>query len=292
MKVFIAGFRGQLGTELLATAPQGAEVSAMDLPELDITSQASVESAVRDFCADVIINAAAYTAVDKAESEEDLAYSVNCTGVRNLAHAARDCGARFVHISTDYVFDGTSCRPYLPTDNTSPVSAYGRTKLAGELAVSGELDNYAIIRTSWLYSAHGANFVKTMLRLMGERKSLGVVADQIGTPTSAKTLAKAVWAAALNESACGTYHWSDAGVASWYDFAYNVMLLGVETGLLEREIEIKPIRTADYPTPAKRPCYSMLDKTDSYRDFAMPAEHWTEPLREIIYEIKENGNAV
>jgi dTDP-4-dehydrorhamnose reductase len=291
MKVFIAGFRGQLGTELLATAPQGAEVSAMDLPELDITSQASVESAVRDFCADVIINAAAYTAVDKAESEEDLAYSVNCTGVRNLAHAARDCGARFVHISTDYVFDGTSCRPYLPTDNTSPVSAYGRTKLAGELAVAEELSDSVIMRTSWLYSAHGANFVKTMLRLMGERESLGIVADQIGTPTSAKTLAKAVWAA-VEKSVSGIYHFSDAGAASWYDFAYEIMEAGLELGMLNKPVEIKPIKTDDYPTSAIRPCYSVLDKTDTYRDFAVPAEHWTKPLKEVIREIKENGNAV
>lgn len=288
MKVLVTGSLGQLGRELLYTPWDDYDICAVDVSELDITAKDGVMSFVKDFAPEVIINAAAYTAVDKAESEEQLAYNVNCVGAANLAAAANSVGARLIHISTDYVFDGTNCRPYLPQDKTNPISAYGRTKLAGERAVAEALDDYVIIRTSWLYSAHGGNFVKTMLRLMDERDELGVVADQIGTPTSARMLADVVWKFVERRQLGGVYHYSDAGAASWYDFAYMIMDKAFEIGLLDNTIDLKPIATADYPTAAKRPAYSVFDKTDTYRDLELEPCHWLQPLTDVLYQIKGN----
>ncbi|HYM48447.1 MAG TPA: dTDP-4-dehydrorhamnose reductase, partial [Burkholderiaceae bacterium] len=233
-----------------------------------------------------IINAAAYTHVDRAETEHQRAIAINADGPANLAAAARSVDARLIHVSTDFVFDGGSSRPYRPEDTAAPTSAYGLSKLEGERRVTaiGE-QRVLIVRTAWLYAARGNNFVNTMLKLMRERQELRVVADQIGTPTWATTLARALWAAARRPALHGIYHWTDAGVASWYDFAVAIQEEALARKLLARAIPICPIRTEDYPTPAKRPAYSVLDKTRSVADFDMPLVHWRAALRQMFAEL-------
>ncbi|ARN56298.1 dTDP-4-dehydrorhamnose reductase [Sedimentisphaera salicampi] len=292
MKVLIVGAKGQLGTELQNCAPENIKLKAVDIEELDISQKELVNTTLHDFNPEVVINASAYTAVDRAEQEEGIAFKVNCEGVANLALASKGIGARVIHISTDYVFDGRSCKPYLTSDSSNPQTAYGRTKLAGEKALAEAIDNYIIIRTSWLYSPNGSNFVKTMLRLMTERDELSIVADQIGTPTSSHTLAKAVWEFTERDNLTGVYHCSDSGAASWYDFAHEIMIKAVRIGLLEDKIRLLPITTADYPTPAERPMYSVMDKTSLYKDLGIEPIHWADALEEVLLKIKEMADAV
>ncbi|MDE3170291.1 MAG: dTDP-4-dehydrorhamnose reductase, partial [Acidobacteriota bacterium] len=257
MKVLITGAAGQLGRALLKTAPGTVEVRGSGT-ELDICAPAVLQSAVRAFKPALIVNAAAYTAVDRAESERDRAFAVNADGVENLARAARDYGARLVHVSTDFVFDGRKSSPYLPDDAMRPLSVYGASKAEGEdrlRALAGA--TAVIVRTSWLYAAVGQNFVNTMLRLMREKDGLGVIADQVGTPTWAQSLAEVIWKIAEEPKIAGTHHWSDAGVASWYDFAVAIQEEALAAGLLTRVIPIRPIATEEYPLPAKRPAYSV-----------------------------------
>jgi dTDP-4-dehydrorhamnose reductase len=284
MKVLIVG-KGQLGKGLIATAPAGAEIVCHDIDTLDITDAAVVGAVVADIRPDILFNAAAYTAVDKAESEEDLALAVNATAVGYLAEAARKVGARFVHVSTDFVFDGLSGVAYAPDAPTGPLSAYGRTKLAGEQAAG---DDALIVRTAWVYAPTGGNFVRTMLRLMGERPEVRVVADQIGTPTYAPGLAAALWMMAA-KGVSGLHHYTDAGVCSWYDFAVAIQEEGLAAGLLEQAVPIIPINTADYPTPARRPHFSVLDKTSTFAALGGPTPHWRENLRTMMAEIKIHG---
>ena len=196
-----------------------------------------------------------------------------------------------MHISTDFVFDGTSATPYTPDAPTAPLGEYGRSKLQGEQAVTAALPQALIIRTGWVYSAFGNNFVKTMLRLMGEREQLNVVADQVGTPTWAQGLARACWAAAQRPHLSGIYHWSDAGVCSWYDFAVAICEEGMAQGLLSRPVDVRPIPAADYPTPARRPSYSVLDKTSSWRDLELQGVHWRRQLRAMLADLKECNDA-
>lgn len=280
MKVLITGSDGQLGHALLKTVPAWAEAAGYSKAELDITDPLAVRSALERLSPDVLINAAAYTAVDRAESEQARAMWVNGSAVSELAEACAERGTRLVHLSTDFVFDGTLSRPYRPGDAPNPSSAYGRSKRAGETAALSHPRNL-VVRTGWVYGNHGANFVKTMLRLMHEREALRVVADQIGTPTHTVSLARALWSLIMADVS-GLYHFSDAGVASWYDFAVAIEEEGLRLGLLEREVPILPIATADYPTPAVRPTYSVLDKAECWATLGCPARHWRVELRDML----------
>ena len=263
----ITGSHGQLGTELAKLLP---EAVLTDVAELDITNEKAVTDFVKLHKIDVIINCAAYTAVDKAEDDEEIAYKINVTGPENLAKT----GCKIVHISTDYVFDGTGHRPYTPDDEPKPISAYGRTKLAGEQAVLKYATESVIIRTAWMYSPYGNNFVKTMRRLGTEKESLNVVCDQIGTPTCAEDLAKTIVKIVpqINKETAGVYHFTNEGVCSWYDFAHEIMTL---SGL---NCKISPILSAEYPTKAVRPFYSVLDKNKIKKTFSVEIPHWKESL--------------
>ncbi len=283
-KIMIAGMGGQLGFELARTCPAGIELVAPTEADLDITDRDSVSAYVARTGPAVIINCAAYTAVDKAESEVAKAYAVNEQGPKNLAEVAGDHNALLVHISTDFVFDGSQSRPYRPEDRPEPLSVYGKSKLAGEVAILNSGAAAVIVRTAWLYSAHGNNFVKTMLRLMNERDSLGVVVDQIGTPTWANSLARVIWQL-IDKDARGIFHWSDAGVASWYDFAVAIYEKGRALGLLQRAVTIKPIAGREYPTPATRPCFSVFDKSATHALTGQPHEHWLANLEKMLREL-------
>jgi dTDP-4-dehydrorhamnose reductase len=288
MKVLITGAGGQVGWELQQTVSTDIEITALHRVELDIADQAAVMSVIKELQPDLVINAAAYTAVDKAEEEVDRAYKVNVDGAANIARAVEDCSARLIHISTDFVFDGTGTKPYLPGDEPKPSGVYGASKLQGERAVMAETSGRAVIlRTAWVYSVHGSNFVKTMLRLMAEREELGVVDDQVGTPTWAKELAKTIWLIAGKTDMQGTYHWTDDGKASWYDFALAIQEEAYGLGLLQKTIPIKPIKTEEYPTPARRPAYSVLDKTSTLEALDCKAPHWRESLIKMLIELKE-----
>ena len=286
MQVLVTGANGQLGSELARTAPAGLDARFLDRAALDLAAD-DVEDRVVALAPQLILNAAAYTAVDRAESEQELAFRVNASGAGALARAAARLDARMVHVSTDFVFDGSSASPYRPDHAAAPLGVYGASKLEGERSVREALPGAIILRTGWVYSAHGANFVKTMLRLMGSRDRLGVVADQVGTPTWAKGLARAVWELGLGTHNACTLHWSDLGVASWYDFSVAIQEEALARGLLARAVPVDPIRTEDYPTPARRPAYSVLDKTDTLALLACPRQHWRAALRQMLEELKE-----
>jgi dTDP-4-dehydrorhamnose reductase len=231
----------------------------------------------------VIINAAAYTAVDRAETEIDAARRVNALGPRHLARAAAAAGARLVHISTDFVFDGRAGVPYAPDAPTSPLGVYGLTKLEGEQAVLELLPtNSVVVRTAWVYAAHGANFMRTMLRVMGDKGLVRVVADQVGTPTAADSLAGVLWALAQRPDVGGVQHFTDAGVASWYDFAVAIAEEAAMLGLLPPGVQVLAIGTADYPTPARRPAYSVLDKRSLLAALGPEHRHWRVSLRRVL----------
>ncbi|VAW33666.1 dTDP-4-dehydrorhamnose reductase [hydrothermal vent metagenome] len=285
MKILITGADGQLGWELRRVVPAGVELTTCNSAELDITNGGLVDEVVSRLSPEIIINAAAYTAVDKAENEAERAMAVNRDGVAHLAAAAGAVGAGVIHVSTDFVFDGCHYRPYLPEDTPHPTGVYGASKLAGERMLLEKCPDAAIIRTAWVYSAHGNNFVKTMLRLMAERDELGVVADQIGSPTWAAGLAQALWRLAA-EKLTGIYHWTDAGVASWYDFACAIQEEALRLGILRREAVIRPLRSEDYPTLARRPPYSVLDKTILWEKFGVAAPHWRLNLKKMLAELK------
>ncbi|CAM5359982.1 dTDP-4-dehydrorhamnose reductase [Sphingobium scionense] len=285
MKALIVGSNGQLGHALQAQAPQGVELVCADVDQLDITQPQAVTDWVERVRPNILFNAAAYTAVDRAEQDEVTALAINGTAVGTLAQAAHQVGAQFVHVSTDFVFDGASGTPYRPDAPTNPLSAYGRTKLVGEQLAG---DEAIIVRTAWVYAPVGGNFVRTMLRLMAERPEVRVVADQIGTPTYAPALADALWRlAAANVQ--GIHHYTDSGAASWYDFAVAIQEEALAAGLLDQQAKIVPIATADFPTPAHRPSYSVLDKTSTFSAIGGPALHWREHLRQMIARIKTNG---
>jgi dTDP-4-dehydrorhamnose reductase len=256
--------------------------------DLDIGDADAVNAVVAEFAPTLILNAAAYTAVDAAETERDTAWRVNSRGPALLAEAAgRIAGCQLMHVSTDYVFSGDSSRPYRPDDQPAPIGAYGQSKLEGERAVQQILGPRALVlRTAWVYGPHGRNFVLTMLRLMRERGSVRVVADQIGCPTATVSLARALWLMAQRTIPCGIYHWSDAGAASWYDFAVAVAEEGRAAGLLPAGIAVVPIGTDEYPTPARRPRYSLLDIRSTAALLAEYPVHWRVRLRQVLDEIK------
>lgn len=289
-KVLVVGAGGQLGRELQRTVVADVDCVAVTRAQLDIADGAAVADCLAAAAPQLVVNAAAYTAVDKAESEPEAAHRGNAAGPENLARACAGRGIRLIHISTDFVFDGSASLPYPPDAPTAPLGEYGRSKRAGEIAVQGAQPDALILRTGWVYSSFGGNFVKTMLRLMGERDELGVVTDQVGTPTWAHGLAQAVWAAAARPRLHGIYHWSDAGVCSWYDFAVAINEEALAAGLLSKPVKIRPIPASAYPTPARRPAYSVLDKTSSWRDFALEGVHWRVQLRAMLADFKEQAN--
>jgi len=286
VKALVTGAGGQVGRALVATVPPHVQLIAVGHQELDITDEAAVMSCLRAHTPNVVVNAAAHTAVDRAESEPDLARRINTQGAEYLARAARATRSRLVHLSTDFVFDGTSSRPYRPDTPTHPLSVYGLTKRDGEQVVLDTLQGQGVVlRTSWVYAAQGANFVRTMLRVMAANRSARVVADQVGTPTAAASVAQAVWKILENPSLTGIHHWSDAGVASWYDLAVAVAEEGAQLGLLPAGVSVTPIATEDYPTPARRPAYSVLDKSSLVAAGWVPL-HWRAQLRVVLGEIK------
>ncbi|MEO1731954.1 MAG: dTDP-4-dehydrorhamnose reductase [Pseudomonadota bacterium] len=280
MKVLITGANGQLGGALQKCAPPEAEINAIDVDDCDMTDGPMFEARLVVEAPDVIINAAAYTAVDKAESDEELAQAINADAVALMVKAMDETGGKLIHVSTDFVFDGASARAYRPNDTRAPISAYGRTKAAGEDHLRAE---DLLVRTAWVYEAGGANFVRTMIRLMSERDKLGIVADQIGSPTWATGLARVLWGL-LAKGASGTYHHSDAGVASWYDFAVAIQEEALELGLLEKPITVNPITSADYPTPAARPAFSLLDCRETLSMLGDEPVHWRTNLRAMLKE--------
>lgn len=285
MRVFITGSdSGQLHWELLRTIP--SNVTLLKLPErLDITDRERVLTAINELSPDVIINAAAYTAVDKAESDVETAEAVNTTAVQTLSLAAAHANAHLIHVSTDFVFGKGDGSPFTENANVDPVSVYGKTKLAGERILAETLpDSSLVVRTAWVYSSHGANFVKTMLRLMKERGEVGVIADQIGSPTWANALARALWSAA-EQRAVGVMHWTGAGAGSWYDFAVAIAEEGHQLGLLPANVVVNPLTTEQYPTPAARPHYSVLELTKTWNQLDIRAAHWREDLRTMLKEL-------
>ena len=289
MKAVVTGAGGQLARAWVAAAPAGWDVVAPTRAELDIADGVAVEAYVAKAAPDLVLSAAAYTAVDRAESERDRAYAVNGEGAGHVARAARSAGARLIHVSTDFVFDGRSGTPYRPHDPTGPTGVYGASKLAGEVAVAAADPDALIVRTAWVYGPGGANFVATMLRLMASRPEVRVVADQIGTPTSTLSLAAALWGFAATD-AKALWHYTDAGAASWYDFAQAIAEEAVQLGLLESAPPVIPIATADYPTPAVRPAYSVLDKSASFALLGAAAPHWRVALRAVLKEMKARSN--
>lgn len=285
--VVVTGILGQLGWELERSAPAWARLVGADLPETDITRSDHVERLFAENRPDVLVNAAAYTAVDRAEQEPDAAYRVNQGATRLLAQTCARFGTHLVHLSTDFVFDGALSRPYRPDDVPNPLGVYGASKRAGEEAVLEILGGRAtIVRTAWLYSSHGANFVKTMLRLFENGDEVRVVADQVGTPTWAANLADFLWGLMKRDSVpSGVYHFTDAGVASWYDFA-----VAIEEETRPRRgkpVFVRPIRTEEYPTAARRPSYSVLDKDAAWALWERRPDHWRDALRRMLQELHE-----
>ena len=288
MRVLITGSNGQLGSEIkeLENNYKKVDLIFKDIPELDICNFESLETFIIDHKINAVINCAAYTAVDKAEEDAEIAEQVNSIGVSNLVNALEKVNGKLIHISTDYVFDGDHFLPYKESDLVSPIGVYGETKRAGELSVINSDIDSIVIRTSWLYSSYGNNFVKTMLRLGNEKENLGVIFDQVGTPTYARDLARTCLEILSGESSVNIskngnlYHYSNEGVASWYDFTISIMELGGEN------CKVKPIQTKDYPTLAKRPHFSVLNKSKIKIDFKIEIPYWRDSLKDCIEKIK------
>ncbi|CAM4300320.1 dTDP-4-dehydrorhamnose reductase [Serratia silvae] len=284
MKVLLTGSKGQLGSCFQDRLPAGWKIWATDSDVLDITDLSAVRAAVANFQPNIIVNAAAYTAVDKAETEHELAALINKVGPENLAVAAKEVGARLVHVSTDYVFDGTASTPYIETDVTNPLGVYGLTKLDGETAVAAVQPEAIIIRTAWVFSEYGNNFVKTMLRLAKERDTLSIVADQRGCPTYAGDIAQAIIDLLQKNVSGGVYHFCGDKEVTWNEFAQSIFSIAVCKGRLSSSPEVKGISTDEYPTPAKRPAYSVLN-CDKINAVNIDRSHWVNALDVIICKI-------
>lgn len=279
MNILITGCNGQLGNEIQLLERQNTQHTFFntDVAELDIINQEAIERFVEEHAVDGIVNCAAYTAVDKAEDNEMLCQKLNAEAPAYLAHAIGKRGGWMVQISTDYVFDGTHYMPYTEDEDTCPNSVYGKTKLVGELNVQAHCERSMIIRTAWLYSSFGNNFVKTMIRLGKEKPELGVIFDQIGTPTYARDLAAAIMTAVNKGIVPGIYHYSNEGVISWYDFTKAIhRLAGINN------CNVRPLHTSEYPTPATRPHYSVLDKTKIKRVYGIEIPYWEDSLAECV----------
>jgi len=304
LKVLLTGSDGQLGQALRASRPEGVELLACGRAELDLADPQACRQAVELHRPDWVLNAGAYTAVDRAETEPELAAAVNAGAPGAFAQALAETGGRLLQVSTDFVFNGAQGFPYRSEQALDPLGVYGATKAAGETAALA-LPGARVLRTSWVYGPVGKNFCLTMLRLHGLKaaagEALGVVADQVGCPTSTHTLAAACWRAIGADSAFASanpatgseeariLHWSDAGAASWYDFAHAIGELGVEAGLLQQAARLRPLTTADYPTPAERPSYSLLDCTASRMALGLEPLHWREGLVRVIQGVASKG---
>lgn len=283
MKILITGANGQLGKELIVAFKNSKyKIVALSHKDLDITNAENVAYILADEKPAIVINCAAYTAVDKAEAETLKAYNINESGAKNLAISCKENNIKLIHISTDFVFDGTHSMPYLETDSTNPLSVYGKSKLAGELAIQQANSDSIIIRTSWLYSSFGANFLKTIIRLCNERDELGIVADQIGSPTYAYDLAvaiKSICESPMLTSTSGLFHFSNQGVGSWYDFAVCI------ANNIDAKTKINPISTNQYPTPATRPHYSVLNTSKIKSTFGIIIPHWQTSVVDCIKKL-------
>jgi dTDP-4-dehydrorhamnose reductase len=280
VRVLILG-GGQIAKAVVAAAPAQHAIANRTRAEMDIADEPAVSGELAKFKADWIVNAAAYTAVDLAEEESAKAIAVNDTAVSSLVRGAAAAGSRLLHLSTDFVFDGASNRAYLPSDATHPLSVYGASKLGGERHVLAG-GSGIVLRTSWVYASEGKNFVLTMLRLMREKQQISVVCDQIGAPTWAKSAASAIWDLIETGAPPGIYHWSDLGVASWYDFAVAIQDEALARGLLSRPIPVVPIHSSEYPTKARRPAFSVLDTASTRSMLKSSGTHWRHNLRKML----------
>jgi dTDP-4-dehydrorhamnose reductase len=292
MRVLITGALGQVGKELMLCAPKDWQVHGLGSHELDISDLQQVITATQSLQPELIINAAAYTAVDKAESDSQRADAVNHLGAVNLAKAAQQLNCPLLHISTDYVFSGNHTQPYTEQDTPAPNSVYGTTKWRGEQAIHALCKQHIILRTSWVFGLHGNNFVKTMLRLGQERDALSIVADQVGGPTSARSIAQALWQIAeqyknTGNSVWGTYHFSGAPTCSWYDFASEIFKQASALQLIEKAPTLSPIKTIDYPTPAQRPAYSVLDNSKINQQLNIAQSDWITELSLMLHALKD-----
>lgn len=277
MVILVTGKNGQVGQALQHIAAKFDQITFYftDSSDGDITSKSKLEAIFSRYQPDYCINTAAYTAVDKAESEPDKAFSVNVTGAKNIADVCSEFNTTLVHISTDFVFDGKKGRPYIESDEVNPLGVYGSTKLAGEIEIQKSVEKHYIIRTSWVYSQFGNNFMKTMLRLAKERDVIKVVDDQLGSPTNAVDLAEAIISIILNQNSkqnYGVYHYSSEGECSWYEFARQIFDIN------NISIDLQPISTADFPTPASRPKYSVLNKSKIKKEFGLSIPYWTDSI--------------
>ncbi|MGB3292535.1 MAG: dTDP-4-dehydrorhamnose reductase [Phormidesmis sp.] len=292
MSILLLGAQGQVGQALiepLTSLSSSGSVVAVGRSQLDLTDLGAIKTKIAALQPQLIVNAAAYTAVDKAESEPELAYRINAEAPGVIAQSAAECGAALVHISTDYVFSGQIGSPRCETDATGPLSVYGKTKLAGEEAIRQALTSHIILRTAWVYGAPGkGNFLKTMLRLGKAQREVNVVADQVGSPTWASDLAAAIAQLSKNAAALpGTYHYTNSGVASWYDFAVAIFQEAKALGLPLKVQTVNPMTTADYPTPAQRPAYSVLNCQKVARILGHSAPHWRQSLRAMLTDYTE-----
>lgn len=286
MKILVIGSKGQLGTDVLMCARHaGHSVKGVDIPDYDITEGQRIHQLMLTSNVDIVINAAAYTDVDGAETDSTLAYAINSDGTGNLARSCREIGVPLIHVSTDFVFNGMSTRPYLPSDTVDPLGIYGKSKAAGESEVRSLLTEHLIVRTSWLFGLQGHNFVKTMLSVGKNQAQLQVVDDQIGSPTYAGDLARALLGMAEHVVNCrsdwGTYHFCNKGAVTWYAFARRIFTLARQYDLFAVR-DIQPILTHQYPLPAKRPHYSVLDCSSTDATFGISRRPWEDALAEMI----------
>ncbi len=290
-KIAIIGANGMLASMIRKMAPKSTDLHLFDLPDFDMTDTQNVESVMGTLQPEIIINCAAFTQVDKCETEQQLAHAANGTGAGNLAIAAKNTGATLIHISTDFVFFGDKDTPYSETDQPEPLSVYGASKLAGERAIiNSGLSNYYILRTSWLYGPGGGNFVETIIRLANEREDLGIVADQVGTPTYTTDLANVIWTLVSSvtdhpsfvTAPYGIYHYSNSGECSWYEFACEIISQLREANVPLKVKQIRPITTAEYPVPAKRPTYSVMSKEKIVAATGIEVPPWQESLKKYL----------
>lgn len=291
--ILLVGNTGQLGQEIVQMFPSDRKLVAVGRPEVDLTQPDTLTKIVRKIQPQVIINCAAYTAVDQAESEPELAYAINAQAPEILAQEAHQLGAFLVHVSTDYVFDGSQSHPYCESDPTNPLGIYGKSKLAGEEAIRAVSQNHLIIRTAWVYGVHGkGNFVKTMLRLGKDREELRVVADQVGSPTWTGDLARAIieLLPLLKPENAGIYHYTNSGVTSWYDFAIAIFEEARNLDFPLKIEQVIPITTPEYPTPAQRPAYSVLASTKIDHLLGTKQPHWRASLRNMLHKLQSSGN--
>ncbi len=287
--VLVLGAAGQLGSACLVGAPKHTEAIPLTRDDFDLSDYGQLQQKINYYAPRCIINAAAYTSVDLAEEEPDLAMALNFSVPAALSTLCAQHGIRLIHVSTDFVFDGAKGFPYKPSDITSPVNMYGVTKLKGERAVAESGANHAILRTSWLYSQVGHNFVLTMLRLMQERSEIDVVSDQVGSPTFVSSLAQVCWALAWDRDARGIFHWSDLGEISWYEFARAIAEEAFDLGLISNLVSVKPIMAVDYPSPARRPSYSALDASLTCEKIGVLQVPWRQALRRMLCLLKNRS---